>query len=269
MITNIAERDRVSARDARRDTGPGLPLPGSPPLAALENRVLDYIFDIQQLTNRRQIENELAGELMRLGIEYFLISELDNHQKGKLITGVVNPQAMRHYEEAGYLNIDPVIAEAEQSKAPVIWSQVLARRDLSARQKQIYVELSESYGIREGMCVVLTAPGHKTALANCGGFSPEFNARTRTSAQAMLLFTYNRLMHLEQLQRGVNSKITQREADCLSWVAQGKTDWEIGEILHISDNTAHWYVERAKRKLGVATRIQAVVTAIQFGIIHV
>lgn len=269
MITNIAEWDRVCARDAQRDNGGGSPLPGSPPLAALENRVLDFIFHIQQLGNRRQIEEELAGELTRLGIEYFLISERDGTRKGKLITGVVNPQAMHHYEEEGYLDIDPVIAAAEESIAPVIWSQVLARKGLTVQQKHIYTELSECYGIREGMCVVLTAPGHKTALANCGGFAPEFNARTRTSAQAMMLFTYNRLMHLEQLQHGVDCKITQREADCLSWVAQGKTDWEIGEILHISDNTAHWYIERAKRKLGVATRIQAVVTAIQFGIISI
>jgi DNA-binding CsgD family transcriptional regulator len=41
----------------------------------------------------------------------------------------------------------------------------------------------------------------------------------------------------------------------------GKSDWEIGEILAISERTAHNHVEAAKRLLDVGTRTQAVVQA--------
>jgi LuxR family quorum sensing-dependent transcriptional regulator len=41
----------------------------------------------------------------------------------------------------------------------------------------------------------------------------------------------------------------------------GKSDWEIGEILTISDRTAHNHIEAAKRLLEVGTRTQAVVQA--------
>jgi LuxR family quorum sensing-dependent transcriptional regulator len=57
--------------------------------------------------------------------------------------------------------------------------------------------------------------------------------------------------------------LTTRERDCLSWVASGKTDWEIGQILGISAATAKEYVNRAMHKLDAVSRAQAVAVAIQ------
>ena len=57
-------------------------------------------------------------------------------------------------------------------------------------------------------------------------------------------------------------KLTPRERECLSWVASGKTDWEISQILNISEQTAHEYVQNALIKLNATTRAQAVATAI-------
>jgi DNA-binding CsgD family transcriptional regulator len=62
-------------------------------------------------------------------------------------------------------------------------------------------------------------------------------------------------------------RVTRRESQVLSWVAAGKSDWAIGQILKISEKTVNFHVENAKRKLGVGTRIQAVVAAIRNGLI--
>jgi DNA-binding CsgD family transcriptional regulator len=59
--------------------------------------------------------------------------------------------------------------------------------------------------------------------------------------------------------------LTQREREVLCWIAQGKSDWQIGQILRISAKTVNYHAENAKRKLGVATRIQAVLAAIRSG----
>ena len=61
--------------------------------------------------------------------------------------------------------------------------------------------------------------------------------------------------------------LTQRETECLQWVGLGKTDWEIGAILDISPKTVNHHVESAKRKLDVATRLQAVTAAMSRGLI--
>ena len=54
------------------------------------------------------------------------------------------------------------------------------------------------------------------------------------------------------------SLLTARELDCLHWAAQGKTNWEIGEILEISENTVRFHFKNSFAKLAVSSRSQAV-----------
>jgi DNA-binding CsgD family transcriptional regulator len=51
--------------------------------------------------------------------------------------------------------------------------------------------------------------------------------------------------------------LSERELECMRWVAAGKTDWEIGIILSISATTVKFHVNGARRKLGAVTRPQA------------
>jgi len=55
--------------------------------------------------------------------------------------------------------------------------------------------------------------------------------------------------------------LRQREVETLTWAARGKTFWEIGEILGLSKRTVEFHLENARRKLGVATRTQALIKA--------
>jgi DNA-binding CsgD family transcriptional regulator len=59
--------------------------------------------------------------------------------------------------------------------------------------------------------------------------------------------------------------LTPREMQILSWIATGKSDWQIGQILEISNKTVNYHAENLKRKYGVATRIQVVVAALRDG----
>lgn len=62
--------------------------------------------------------------------------------------------------------------------------------------------------------------------------------------------------------------LTTRETECLRWTAEGKTAWEVGRILQISERTANWHLQAASRKLGCTNKIQAVVKAIRIGLLH-
>ncbi len=57
--------------------------------------------------------------------------------------------------------------------------------------------------------------------------------------------------------------LTPREREVLWWAAQGKSAWEIGEILHIRKRTVDEHSQTATRKLGAANRTQAVATALR------
>jgi DNA-binding response OmpR family regulator len=55
--------------------------------------------------------------------------------------------------------------------------------------------------------------------------------------------------------------LREREVETLTWAARGKTFSEIGTILGLSKRTVEFHLENARRKLGVATRTQALIKA--------
>lgn len=57
-------------------------------------------------------------------------------------------------------------------------------------------------------------------------------------------------------------RLTPRQRDCVVLVARGKSDWEVGQLLGISESTVHKHIEDAKRRFGVSTRIQLVVQSL-------
>jgi DNA-binding CsgD family transcriptional regulator len=57
--------------------------------------------------------------------------------------------------------------------------------------------------------------------------------------------------------------LTEREREVLTWVAQGKSAWAIGEILDIAKRTGDEHAASAYRKLGAVNRAQAVAIAIR------
>ncbi|MGH7843641.1 MAG: helix-turn-helix transcriptional regulator [Candidatus Binatia bacterium] len=56
-----------------------------------------------------------------------------------------------------------------------------------------------------------------------------------------------------------NWELTKREAEVLYWVAQGKTNVEIGTILSTRPKTVEKHLERVYQKMGVENRTAAVV----------
>jgi DNA-binding response OmpR family regulator len=56
-------------------------------------------------------------------------------------------------------------------------------------------------------------------------------------------------------------KLAPRERETLTWAARGKTFSEIGEILGLSRRTVEFHLDRARIKLGVPTRTQALIKA--------
>lgn len=60
--------------------------------------------------------------------------------------------------------------------------------------------------------------------------------------------------------------LTPRECDCLAFVAEGKSDWEISVILAISQSTVKFHVDNARRKLGAVNRAHAVARFVTMGL---
>lgn len=59
-----------------------------------------------------------------------------------------------------------------------------------------------------------------------------------------------------------------RELDAVRLVAEGKSDWEIAVIFGISEHTARFHVDNARRKLGAVNRAHAVARLAAQGRLH-
>ena len=58
-------------------------------------------------------------------------------------------------------------------------------------------------------------------------------------------------------------QLTGREAEVLLWISRGKSNREIGEILHISPRTVNKHLEQVFVKLGVENRASAAARAVR------
>jgi DNA-binding CsgD family transcriptional regulator len=61
--------------------------------------------------------------------------------------------------------------------------------------------------------------------------------------------------------------ISERERECLGWVAEGKTTMDIATILGVSSNTINSYLAHVIQKLSARNRAMAIAVAIRSGII--
>jgi len=68
-----------------------------------------------------------------------------------------------------------------------------------------------------------------------------------------------------------NSRISlsDRQLECLHWSAAGKSSYETGLILGISERGVNWHISNAMKALGAVNRTQAVAKAVSSGLIDV
>lgn len=62
--------------------------------------------------------------------------------------------------------------------------------------------------------------------------------------------------------------LTGREKACLSWAAQGKTSWEISQILSISERTVNFHLGNCISKTNSNNRQQAISRCVAAGYIN-
>lgn len=63
------------------------------------------------------------------------------------------------------------------------------------------------------------------------------------------------------------TKFTKRELECIKWATQGKTSWEISQILSIADRTVNFHIANCIKKTKSNNRQQAIAKFYSMGIL--
>ena len=166
------------------------------------------------------------------------------------------------YLSEGLAPLDPTLSLVFSSGAPFTWSEAASMR-LQPAQARVFEEAART-GLTAGFVVpVAGCLGEVSAVLLAGDRDPDVDPRERAtlSALATVLATYGRPFVEIGDDKPTGTPLTSRETECLTWVAQGKTDWEIGTIVGISPRTVGVHIENARAKVEAATRTQAVFEA--------
>ena len=120
-----------------------------------------------------------------------------------------------------------------------------------------YWDAMSEAGIGDALCATSYGPDRAIASLHLGFARRDFDPHEARSIQMAGLLLTERLMEFA-VPSDELPKLTDRERDCLAFVADGRTDWEIAMLLGISESTARFHLNNARRKLGAVNRAQAV-----------
>lgn len=127
-----------------------------------------------------------------------------------------------------------------------------------AKQYGDYWEAYRQAHIADALCATSYGAGGKIASMHLGFDTIDIGGPQAMAIQMAGLALTERLMTMSEPVADNEIKLSDRERDAIAFVADGKTDWEISVILGVSQTTARFHVDRARRKLGAVNRAQAV-----------
>ena len=170
------------------------------------------------------------------------------------------------YLRGGYFSHDPVFAMARVHNRPFRWREATA--DMTPKQAEV-VALFAAQNLTHGLAVPIDSVGGLLGLVTLGRggeFETSPEALIEIEQLARTLFG-----HVDAMMRDRPAlvSLSQREADVLALVAQGKTNWETGQILGVSEYSVRDYLRTLGDRLQSTNRTQTVVRAVQLGLISV
>ncbi len=205
-----------------------------------------------------------------LGFPYFCLAEgvqAGGIRSGQTFLGEVKPSWARHYAEHGLAARDPMVDRAMEQLSPFIWSEVHFDNSEARR----VMNQAADFGIRDGFVVPIHhLDGSMWGVSLGSEQTLDLSADERAAAHLLCLYFG---AQGELLTRDATAPpkrrplLSPRQRECLQWARYGKTDWEISEILSLSQATVIDHMNAAKRRLGVHTRTQAVIEALALGLI--
>jgi DNA-binding CsgD family transcriptional regulator len=217
-----------------------------------------------------ELKKVFEKSLQDLGIRHFACcTHVDplSPRSAALVFQTYPGDWVREFSESGRYRIDPVFRYADERMVPFFWDDPEFRSVLTAPQLEILTD-AEGRGLGHGYTVPIHPPGGQ--MASCS-VVPDSGVLDRGAYQAIFImasFMFDAMLRYSMRDdcSGTRSmQFSERERQCLELAAQGKDDWSIGSLLRISERTAHNHIERAKRRLGVCTRVQVIVHALNDG----
>jgi DNA-binding CsgD family transcriptional regulator len=235
--------------------------------------------------------NELYASLMNVSTEVALLKELVSFSENlgfnqacafmtmrkagssKFLVRDVNNYSSSWkgaYRDEKLLSTDPIIHHLSRSNLPLVWDHALY---IKAGAGDLW-DLTSAHGFESGIAFSLCdhlGNGYKIGLSRDQPLTTDPRELSRLVADGQLFgaFAQSAMMRVWNPKPDADfPSLTAREIECLSWTLEGKTAWELGVILGITERTANFHLGNAIQKLDCDNKHSAVIKAMRMGMIR-
>jgi len=225
-------------------------------------------------TTLDQLSNLVDAIVRDFGFRWFaLLHNVDLVQRSKnalMLTTYPVKWLDEVIETRLYLD-DPVHAAVGKTPSGLNWNQIGEFIDPSTRQIATLAK-GRDHGLRQGFTMPIRMADEPDALFSVARANDdEISGEDALAARLIgtIAFDRGRAILGEERLSYEPVPLCPRQIDCIALVGQGKSDWEAAQILGLSRDTVHEYVEGARRRYGVRRRTQLVLRAVRDGHLNI
>jgi LuxR family transcriptional regulator, quorum-sensing system regulator SolR len=174
---------------------------------------------------------------------------------------------MEDYTKQNYVRVDPTVALGATLDEAIVWTD-----HLFARAPDLWSD-AKTAGLRVGVAQsswgASGAFGLLSIAREAGPLSDVEIDWLRPRLRWLADNAHPRMQTCLAHGAGLNfsARLTSREHDVMSWTAEGKTSWEVAQILTISESTVNFHIKNAIAKLNAKNKVHAAVKASSLGLL--
>jgi LuxR family transcriptional activator of conjugal transfer of Ti plasmids len=229
----------------------------------------EFVDALETAADEEGFERVASRVTRRLGFQRFAYLRIADDRPA-LISSYPKSWTTRYFDLC-YQKIDPVVQRAAKEYDPFGWGggAIIG----GAREQQRFFDEATTFGIRSGVTVpIRTGFGRIAAftIATAESVADTNRLLVETSDILRLIGLYFHTHVSARLDRPFEKPLerpvlTQRERQCLSWVARGKTIADIAVLVQIAPRTVVFHLGNARRKLDAGSIAQCVAEALRRG----
>jgi len=234
------------------------------------NKILELLKEINDLDSLKKLCTKFC-ELVE--VPFYLLGVIDSSSLyvPKIQTLTNYPDSwMRLYLEENKQRVDPVVEYMMTSHCPIRWDKLVQMERFQYAEQQNLMAQARKFGLFNGFSIPIKSISGDMVVFSMGiGDVPDSTNKLdeiQHLAHSFSFHLYERFFMITSKLCEKSKQLTKRELDCLFWACEGKTAWEISQIVNVSERTVLFHLNNSKHKLGASNRQHAVALAIKKGL---
>jgi DNA-binding CsgD family transcriptional regulator len=151
---------------------------------------------------------------------------------------------------------------------PTMWNEIWSEYETTSEERAFFKDMLNA-GFENGVALPLYGPNLRNACVCLGHLTEkaDLSPANLTLMQFAAQAAHLRICAIFGEELSLERQLSRREKEILDWVARGKSNSVIADILAISTGTVDTYMRRIYEKLEVSDRTSAAVKGVGMGLI--